>query len=68
MLSFGLGTLPSLLALGFFWERCRNWIQAPRVRLVAGLIVVAFGAYGLFHVGSTLASNGWYGSCHVPVS
>jgi sulfite exporter TauE/SafE len=68
MLSFGLGTLPSLLALGFFWERCRSWIQAPRVRLLAGLIVVAFGAYGLFHVGSTLALNGWYGSCHVPVS
>lgn len=68
MLAFGLGTLPSLLALGFFWDRCRTWVQSPRVRLVAGLIVVLFGVYGLFNVGSTLSTHGWYGSCHVPVS
>lgn len=68
MLVFGLGTLPSLLALGFFWERCRAWVQSPSVRLIAGLFVILFGAYGLFNVGSTLATHGWYGSCHVPVS
>lgn len=67
MLAFGLGTLPSLFALGFFWERCRHWVQSARVRQVAGLAVVAFGVYGLFHVGSILALNGWYGSCHVPL-
>ena len=68
MFLFGLGTLPSLLALGFFWERCRGWVQARRVRMAAGLIVLVFGVYGLFHVGSTLALYGWYGSCHVPAS
>lgn len=68
MLAFGLGTLPSLFALGFFWERCRHWVQSPRVRQVAGLTVVAFGIYGLFHVGNILAVNGWYGSCHVPLA
>ena len=68
MLAFGLGTLPSLLALGFFWESCRSWVQSPRVRLIAGTIVTLFGSYGVFHVGSTLATHGWYGSCQVPVS
>ena len=68
MLAFGLGTLPSLFALGFFWERCRHWVQSARVRQAAGLTVVAFGAYGLFHTGSILAENGWYGSCHVPIN
>lgn len=68
MLAFGLGTLPSLLAFGFFWERCRHWVQSARVRQAAGLIVVCFGVYGLFHTGSILAANGWYGSCHVPAT
>jgi sulfite exporter TauE/SafE len=43
MLAFGLGTLPNLLVIGLFWERCRHWVQSPRVRLFAGLIVMAFG-------------------------
>ncbi len=66
MLAFGLGTLPNLLAIGLFWERCRHWVQSPRVRLLAGLLVVAFGVYGLYKVGYTFAMNGWSGSCHVP--
>ncbi|HEY6095130.1 MAG TPA: sulfite exporter TauE/SafE family protein [Gallionellaceae bacterium] len=66
MLAFGLGTLPNLLAIGLFWERCRHWVQSPRVRLLAGLVVVAFGVYGLYKVGYTFAMNGWTGACHVP--
>jgi sulfite exporter TauE/SafE len=66
MLVFGLGTLPNLLAIGLFWERCRHWVQAPRVRLLAGVLVMAFGVYGLYKVGYTFAINGWSGSCHVP--
>jgi hypothetical protein len=65
MLAFGLGTLPNLLTIGLFWERCRHWVQSPRVRLFAGLIVMAFGIYGLIKVGYVFAANGWAGSCHV---
>ena len=65
MLVFGLGTLPNLLVIGLFWERCRHWVQSPRVRLFAGLIVMAFGIYGLIKVGYVFAVHGWTGSCHV---
>jgi uncharacterized protein len=65
MLAFGLGTLPNLLTIGLFWERCRHWVQSPRVRLFAGLIVMAFGIYGLIKVGYVFAAHGWAGSCHV---
>ncbi len=65
MLAFGLGTLPNLLAIGMFWESCKRWVQAPRVRMIAGLLVAGFGAYGLFKVAYTLYSYGWTGSCHV---
>jgi len=65
MLAFGLGTLPNLLILGLFWERCRHWVQSPAVRLTAGSIIMAFGLYGLFKVGYVFAVHGWTGSCHV---
>ncbi len=65
MLAFGLGTLPSLLGMGLFWERCRGWVQSPRVRVAAGLVVTAFGVYGLIKVGYVFAVHGWAGSCHV---
>lgn len=65
MLAFGLGTLPNLLAIGLFWERSRHFVQSPKVRLVAGLIVISFGIYGLIKVGYVFAVHGWTGSCHV---
>jgi len=66
MLAFGLGTLPNLLAIGLFWESIKGWVQSPRVRLAAGLLVALFGVYGLTKVGYTFYMNGWSGSCHVP--
>ncbi len=66
MLAFGLGTLPNLLAIGLFWENIKGWVQSPRVRLAAGLLVMAFGVYGLGKVGYTFYTHGWTGACHVP--
>lgn len=66
MLVFGLGTLPNLLAIGLFWESIKGWVQSPRVRLMAGMLVMLFGVYGLAKVGYTFYINGWSGSCHVP--
>ncbi len=65
MLAFGLGTLPNLLAIGLFWESIKGWVQSPRVRMAAGLLVAGFGVYGLIKVGYTFYSYGWAGSCHV---
>jgi sulfite exporter TauE/SafE len=67
MLAFGLGTLPNLLLVGLFWERCRHWVQSPKIRLVAGMLVMCLGLYGLFKVGYIFATYGWAGSCHVDV-
>ena len=65
MLAFGLGTLPNLLAIGLFWESIKHWVQSPRVRMSAGLLVAGFGVYGLIKVGYTFYVHGWDGSCHV---
>ena len=65
MLAFGMGTLTNLLVIGLFWEKCRVWIQSPKIRVVAGLIVIAFGVYGLIKVYYVFAVFGWSGSCHV---
>jgi sulfite exporter TauE/SafE len=67
MAAFGVGTLPNLLLIGLFWERCRTWVQSPKVRLIAGLVVMALGAYGLVKVAYTFYSFGWTGACHVAV-
>ncbi len=49
MLIFGLGTLPNLLLAGFLFSRFRRFAQAPAARLFAGLLVLGFGLYGLYH-------------------
>jgi len=65
MAAFGLGTLPNLLAIGLFWEKIKGHAQSPRVRMVAGLVVMAFGVYGLYKVSYTFYVHGWAGACHV---
>ena len=50
LLSFGLGTLPNLLAMGV----AAGWLSArvrdPRTRRVAGLLVILFGLYSLYRL------------------
>ncbi len=52
MFAFGLGTLPVMLASGWAAATLRRWTRHPRVRLAAGLMVVALGVAGLAHSGS----------------
>ncbi len=60
MLAFGLGTLPNLLLAGVLLRRFRDFARHRAVRMVAGLVVIGFGIYGLLHV-RTLGGNLWNG-------
>lgn len=51
MLSFGLGTLPNLLAMGVFANRLSQWLRKTKVRQAAGSLVMAFGFWQLYLVG-----------------
>jgi len=50
MLAFGLGTLPTLLAMGMAAVRLKTLLQNFWVRRVSGLAVLGFGLLGLFHI------------------
>jgi uncharacterized protein len=50
MLAFGLGTLPTLLAMGMAAVRLKALLQNLWVRRVSGLLVLGFGAFGLSHL------------------
>jgi sulfite exporter TauE/SafE len=60
MLAFGLGTLPNLLLAGLVVGRFREFTRSGKVRLVAGLLVLAFGVYGLVRA-QTLGGMLWSG-------
>lgn len=50
MLAFGLGTLPNLLLAGLLLARFRRFAQARATRVVAGLLVMGYGLFGLFNL------------------
>ena len=60
MLAFGLGTLPNLLLAGMLLQRLRSIVQARYVRLGSGLLVIAFGLWGLINA-TTLGGRLWAG-------
>jgi len=43
MLAFGLGTLPVMLTMGLAFNTLRRFVQDPRIRMVAGLLVILVG-------------------------
>ncbi|VAW64209.1 Heavy-metal-associated domain (N-terminus) and membrane-bounded cytochrome biogenesis cycZ-like domain, possible membrane copper tolerance protein [hydrothermal vent metagenome] len=47
MLSFGLGTLPNLLAMGAFASQIQRFVQKRAVRYFAGGVVVLFALWSL---------------------
>ena len=50
MLAFGLGTLPTLLAMGLAAVRLKAWLQQIWVRRASGLLVLGFGLAGLLRL------------------
>ena len=47
MLSFGLGTLPNLLAMGLFANQLKQFVQKQAVRYMAGGLVMVFAVWSL---------------------
>ena len=54
MLCFALGTLPNLLAFGWFAGQLKTLLQNRRVRLFAGLSVCAWALWQLYRVALTI--------------
>ncbi len=50
MLSFGLGTLPNLLAMGLFANQLNQWVKNSKVRQIAGSMVICFGLWNFYLV------------------
>lgn len=50
MAVFGAGTLPNLLAMGLLAGRFLPLLQDRRVRIAAGLVIAASGAWGLLRI------------------
>ena len=50
MLSFGLGTLPNLLAMGMFAHHLKQFVQKTGVRQIAGSVVILFAVWSIYRV------------------
>jgi sulfite exporter TauE/SafE len=50
LLSFGLGTLPNLLAMGLFAASLSRWVRYPWVRWLAGAAIIIFGVVQILQV------------------
>ncbi|HFD80595.1 MAG TPA: sulfite exporter TauE/SafE family protein [Gammaproteobacteria bacterium] len=50
LLSFGIGTLPNLLAMGVAAETLSRRVRDPRTRRFAGGMVILFGIYSLYRL------------------
>ncbi|NKF51465.1 sulfite exporter TauE/SafE family protein [Shewanella sp. WXL01] len=48
MLAFGLGTLPALLSAGVAAKQLAQWVQHKAVRLISGLLIIAFGMQTIY--------------------
>lgn len=54
MLSFGIGTLPTLVALGLLAGQLSRFVRHASVKAAAGALVIAFGVYTLVLVATGL--------------
>ena len=62
MLAFGAGTIPTLLAAGTLFPALQRTSAARLARRAAGVVVVAFGLFGLAYAGDLerLAANPYF--------
>jgi len=56
MLSFGLGTLPTLLAMGTFAAALTVWVRRPAVRHAAGSLIIALALMQMYAVWRSVAA------------
>jgi hypothetical protein len=52
MLAFGLGTLPVMLTMGLAFNALKRFVHDPRIRLVAGILVMLMGVAMLLAIPS----------------
>ncbi|WP_417614421.1 sulfite exporter TauE/SafE family protein [Oceanisphaera sp.] len=50
MALFGLGTLPTLLALGGLAGQLRHWLNHPMFRQVSGILLIFYGLFTIYQV------------------
>ncbi|MBR9727278.1 sulfite exporter TauE/SafE family protein [Shewanella intestini] len=48
MFAFGLGTLPALLSAGLVANKLANFVQNKTVKLLSGLLIIAFGVQTIY--------------------
>jgi sulfite exporter TauE/SafE len=58
MAAFGVGTLPTLLAMGSAAALMARLSKSPAIRTAAAVVILGFGVLQLAHVGRALASAG----------
>ncbi len=59
MLAFGLGTLPAMMAAGVLASTLKTRFRLPRVRLIAGAVVVGMAVLGLARVPGVTEQRAW---------
>ena len=57
MFSFGLGTLPNLLAMGLLAGALRQTLRKPLVRYLAGMMVMGFGVYFIWQAWQPMTAH-----------
>ena len=68
MFVFGLGTLPTLFAVGVLGSQLRRLMQRRVVRVASGLIVLSFGLLGMLRAANGLHANWFDAMCITPTT
>jgi sulfite exporter TauE/SafE len=67
MLAFGLGTLPTLLVMGVLGTQWSAVMQKPGVRMGSGLLVLAFGLFGIWRAAHGMPGSWLDAVCITPM-